>query len=349
MSEDEDCSDYEGILIGEEVFLLNKRTQTVFASERNGEGDRVEIGKWDPVRKKILASVPSAVPLSFETHDDDHCETSLDAYNHIAPALAAIAKVLEKSPADLAIYDPYYCQGSVKRHLATLGFSNVYNENEDFYQAIEEGRVPEHDVIVTNPPYSLDHVQRILEFCCAQNPRGVRPWFLLVPNWVYTKDYYQPIVGKSGVFYLVPKQRYQYWSPKHLRRDKKLTHTVSSLGCRTSPFVSFWHVSLAGLPSKSVRGCKEALATVTDCAVVPAVSALPDNARDSNDPLRRKKRKKQRDMQRHQTQGDEASPAKEKISKKKRKQTTDKPDGSEGDTPSPKSKKAKRKEEKKGQ
>lgn len=31
--------------------------------------------------------------------------------------------------------------------------------NEDFYAAMEEGRVPDYDILVTSPPYSRDHMQ----------------------------------------------------------------------------------------------------------------------------------------------------------------------------------------------
>jgi len=37
---------------------------------------------------------------------------------------------------------PYFCAGGVKRHLNSLGFPKVYNENEDFYKVITTGRVP---------------------------------------------------------------------------------------------------------------------------------------------------------------------------------------------------------------
>eukprot|EP01045_Picozoa_sp_COSAG04_P000333 COSAG04_NODE_7_length_45988_cov_220.188869_18_plen_76_part_00 len=50
-------------------------------------------------------------------------------------------------------------------HLQRLGFESVYNRNEDFYAAIEDGRTPEHDVVVTNPPYSGDHAARLLRWC----------------------------------------------------------------------------------------------------------------------------------------------------------------------------------------
>lgn len=44
--------------------------------------------------------------------------------------------------------------------------------------------MPAHDVVVTNPPFSGDHVSKILRFCSR---RGAKPWFLLLPNFVYLK------------------------------------------------------------------------------------------------------------------------------------------------------------------
>ena len=37
-----------------------------------------------------------------------------------------------KAPKKLRIYDPFYCAGSVVKHLAELGFSQVYNKCEDW-------------------------------------------------------------------------------------------------------------------------------------------------------------------------------------------------------------------------
>ncbi len=34
------------------------------------------------------------------------------------------------------------------------GFTKVYNQNEDFYAAIDLNTCPPFDVLVTNPPYS---------------------------------------------------------------------------------------------------------------------------------------------------------------------------------------------------
>ncbi len=50
--------------------------------------------------------------------------------------LHLLALRLGKSNATLKIYDPYYCEGSVVLQLRSLGFSSVYNRNEDFYKRI---------------------------------------------------------------------------------------------------------------------------------------------------------------------------------------------------------------------
>ncbi len=38
-------------------------------------------------------------------------------------------------------------------------------QKRDFYADVRKGRVPEYDILVTNPPYSGDHKERILKFC----------------------------------------------------------------------------------------------------------------------------------------------------------------------------------------
>lgn len=84
------------------------------------------------------------------------------AYQDIEPILSGLAGLLHPTGASKALltcYDPYYCQGRVVRLLASLGFdeSRVLNRMSDFYKDLEQGTVPEHDVLVTNPPFSGDH------------------------------------------------------------------------------------------------------------------------------------------------------------------------------------------------
>jgi len=61
-------------------------------------------------------------------------------------------------------------------------------------------------VVVTNPPYSADHIPRLFQWLThthtRTHSRPVTPWLVLVPNYVYMKDFFQPILGvhrKVGV------------------------------------------------------------------------------------------------------------------------------------------------------
>ena len=57
--------------------------------------------------------------------------------------------------------------------MKSLGFPAVSNENTDFYAAVTAGTTPQHDVLITNPPYSADHLQRIFDYA-VKTPE--RPW-----------------------------------------------------------------------------------------------------------------------------------------------------------------------------
>lgn len=203
----------------------------------------------------------TSVPLPFEADPDDHCETSPTAYLHIAPVLNYIAEKLNKKPADLVIYDPYYCAGAVVRNLNGLGFANVYNKREDFYKVIKQGKVPNHDVVLTNPPYSGDHFHKLLEFLNT----NVKPALLLLPEHFSRKK--SPLYSEEDVCFLTPPSRYHYWTPRGMRPDKdtehdeetqvnedraskkkrkkKQTHRNLVLGDRNSPFASHWFLSMA--------------------------------------------------------------------------------------------------------
>lgn len=178
--------------------------------------------------------MPPLVKHAFDVDPDDHCETPPEAYDDISDALRWLATTLGKpTAADLKIYDPYFCAGAVKRNLGSRGFPNVYNENEDFYAVAAAGKQPDYDVLVTNPPYSDNHIEKVLQFCVGSK----KPWFLLVPNYVYVNPYYDPIMAAAEVkpFFVVPRYRYQYWAPGGVRSDREQ---------KTSPFLSFWYCDL---------------------------------------------------------------------------------------------------------
>ena len=183
----------------------------------------------------------------FQADPDDHCETSPSAYAHVEPLLSRLAKKMHKPASDLKIYDPYYCAGAVKRHLGELGFPKVHNEPDDFYQVIAHKKIPTHDVIVTNPPYSGNHFEKLLDFLKENG----KPFLLLLPQHFGQNICYANADWLQGnVFYVTPPERYHYWTPEGLRPSQKRGHCNLVLGNRNSPFPSFWFVSLAPVISK---------------------------------------------------------------------------------------------------
>lgn len=133
--------------------------------------------------------------------------------------MSEIAQELGKTPSTLRIYDPYFCTGTTKVLLKSMGFGNVYNENEDFYEKISTESLPDYDILVTNPPFSADHVNKLIAFV----ERSCLPWALLMPTYVAQKDFYARM--ESGSYYkplyIVPKKRYVFYTPKGVDRGTK--------------------------------------------------------------------------------------------------------------------------------
>jgi hypothetical protein len=179
----------------------------------------------------------------FETNSLDHCETPVAAYQHIQPFLEALCGTLGiRQYENLRIWDPYYCDASVKRHLSDLGFNNVINENVDFYAAVERGEIPPHDVLLTNPPYSGDHIERLLEFVVSRKT----PFCLLMPNWVARKPEYKASFGdRLDLFYLSPVQPYTYVMPSWAEKPEHVTQDG-----QTTPYLSSWYIGNAAQTSK---------------------------------------------------------------------------------------------------
>ena len=193
------------------------------------------------------AAAVKAIVHPFKVEKDDHCESPLEAYRDVAPLLRMLAHNLGKTPETLSIYDPYYCAGAMVRHLDSLGFKTVHNKCEDFYSKIAAGTIPQHDVVVTNPPYSGKHVEKLLRFA----RKNGKPFLLLMPNYFVAKEYYTEELGDAPadvhgtMLYLHPWKRYNYWTPRGLRKKEEVQKQhVGAGGYRTSPFVSFWYGSL---------------------------------------------------------------------------------------------------------
>ena len=69
----------------------------------------------------------SGVNYPFQVDDDDdHCETSPEAYEDVEPMLAQLAEKLGKTRAELKIYDPYYCTRQVVQNLGELSQQSLF-------------------------------------------------------------------------------------------------------------------------------------------------------------------------------------------------------------------------------
>ena len=252
---------------GEEYSGIKKKTKKMSAAEKA----RKMFAAHEPSFRRDRARDPQPSlnrDRQFEADPSDHCETPFAAYRDIEPFLYYISRHLKKDKASLVIYDPYYCEGSVVGHLGALGFTSVINRHEDFYRVIEDGRVPEHDVLVSNPPFSGDHMERVVRF--AQHGNRGRPWLLLMPNFMCRKPtYHAALRGPGGgnakgngngdgeaqaPFYMVPSKRYSFWSPgREFKADvgrirERIAAGVHKLhGKHTAPFECMWFCQLREL------------------------------------------------------------------------------------------------------
>lgn len=161
-----------------------------------------------------------AVPAGFSTkpkrfkppaHDtNDDFETNLEALCDVFPVVNAV-----KPAGSVMLYDPYYCKGGIKKHWAFLGVMNVINEPRDAYIDLGPGgKLPQHDVFITNPPFSGNHLERLFEFLTgaaqqqpanamnAKCPPPPKFWAVLVPDYLPTnkawfKNLFQTAYGSS--------------------------------------------------------------------------------------------------------------------------------------------------------
>lgn len=151
----------------------------------------------------------------FHANYNDHFETQTTALRHLVPALRALQEATKPLlPDEFALYDPYYCEGSVKAKWENLGFPKVLHECRDFYDDVKRGFVPNYDILVTNPPYSADHIPRLLDILVTRK----QPFALLVPDYVAKKPFYTEILQRC----FTPTTLYQ--KPGVL---KKTTYTAS--------------------------------------------------------------------------------------------------------------------------
>ena len=126
---------------------------------------------------------------SFPTDYLDHFETPRGVRRHSAAAARG------RAARHAARLRPVLLRRRKVAALAALGCRNVINQNRDFYADVAADAVPPHDLLVTNPPYSGDHKQRLLDFLLSRAQQG-RPFLLLMPAWVAGTDYWRAFLRK---------------------------------------------------------------------------------------------------------------------------------------------------------
>jgi hypothetical protein len=205
-----------------------------------------------------LANTTSTKPQStgasnypYPTDYNDHFETPLRAYTDILPLMQSVIEAKSRSPnisksnpSKFTIYDPYFCTGRAatlleqtftKHNAKSQTKVCIQHEKRDFYKDIRKNKVPQHDILVTNPPYSGNHKERCLEFAVGQLKSHGRPFFLLMPNYVASKEYFRKVVLEENVqnVFVAPSssQPYEYDHPE-------------GTGKETPPFQSVWFCGL---------------------------------------------------------------------------------------------------------
>jgi len=128
----------------------------------------------------------------YKANFNDHFETSIEALEDLMPVLEAYRSLVRPNcPEKFTLYDPYYCAGAIRSHWKELGIEHFIHEKRDFYADISEGTVPiGFDMLVTNPPYSDDHIERLLDFLIGSN----KAFAFLVPDYVASKDWYVKLI-----------------------------------------------------------------------------------------------------------------------------------------------------------
>lgn len=158
-----------------------------------------------PPRVSPSSSTPSASPAPasrlhhpFKANFNDHFETSTEALQDVLPVISELRQLLRPSTPELfTLYDPYYCAGTVVTAWQALGVQRVLHDNRDFYADIAQGTVPApYDMLVTNPPFSEDHIWRLLDFLVTQPQQPMRPWAFVAPDYIAAKPQYKAWVER---------------------------------------------------------------------------------------------------------------------------------------------------------
>lgn len=221
----------------------------------------------------------------YATDYGDHFETPKCAYRDVKPVLRVIARNIGVTPAALCLYDPYYCRGHAAAALQSLGFEKLINRKRDFYADIASRCIPDHHVLLTNPPYSADHKEKLLAYILDVQRETPKPFLLLLPAWTAAKASWRQFLWhlariragqkdtstrqlpasvlstelelKAGVFYICPGEKYEFLAAGTARD--------------TAPFFGIWFCGGLG-PQDQGGDCTAGIEQA--CAAVGRVQDL---------------------------------------------------------------------------
>lgn len=265
----------------------------------------------------LLTSPPPELPAladgdhPFTCDPGDHAETPLAAWQDVAPLLARLASKAGLTPATLRLYDPFFCTGACVAHLRSLGFDSVHNRNEDFYRVAAAGStgVPSHHVLVSNPPYTGQHLEHIFRFCWTSN-QG-RPFFLLVPQFVARKRWLlehlerEAVRGRgaaSRLLYLGPKTRPYVFTAPAARADvvqkrggAEAIPDDASFPVTAGKFQAVWVIGGLGTQREPLaEWWRRVCAADADCVLASSPGELPQFAAAQQTPAERRWKRKGR-------------------------------------------------------
>ena len=257
-----------------------------FSTTVVNRGDRKRPREDDDEGTAIRPHVPRH---PFQAEFNDHFETDLTAIRDVLPCVEELRSIIRPNcPETFSLYDPYYCDGKIVGMWKSCGVGKIYHENRDFYKDIDDDECPKsYDMLVTNPPYSGNHIQRLFIYLVEAK----RPFAVLIPDYVASKDWYQMLVrrhfsmigedsskglvgnkrlpfkvdgvdevsaGPSTIgiepFYIVPKVWYQFTHPLGVGRSQGShfkTMWYVWLGRRTTEVVCALKCKLESAPEDS--------------------------------------------------------------------------------------------------
>mmetsp|Transcript_9157 Transcript_9157/g.17134 ORF Transcript_9157/g.17134 Transcript_9157/m.17134 type:complete len:282 (+) Transcript_9157:88-933(+) len=170
-----------------------------------------------------------------QTCASDDRETPLKALQDLTAAVSHLFE--DKDVSRIRVYDPYFCKGTIIKSLVQCGFipSLIFNEDKDCYEEQKRRQVPANDIIITNPPYSGNHIQRALHY--AESTRQV--WAMLLPSYVLFRPWFSGEVRADKLVFLCPHERYAFKAVENERTIADDNHV---------PFVTMWFIG--GLSSE---------------------------------------------------------------------------------------------------